>query len=130
MPDEPAAPPDDEPTARVDPEHPWTGLSARQRDTLEAVCRLERTGSPPDVAALEDALAQTPGDERVDDVLEALAGRDLLRIQSDPPTDRYQLTYAGWSLLRNRVESLANACGMSVVSHEDGGVAGTDGGGL
>lgn len=123
MSDEPADL-ENESTSRADPEHVWTTLSARQRETLEAVCRLERAGTRPDVVAVGDALARTPGDERVDDALEALADRNLLRIQSGCSTDRYRLTDAWWSLLRDRVDRLASACRMTVVPLEEGVVGG------
>lgn len=80
----------------------------------------------PDVVALGDWGVQMPGDDEVEDALATSRIVNFLRIRSSRSTDRYQLTWTGWSLSRCRVEPLASACRTSVVLLEDGGVTEID----
>ncbi|WP_222919928.1 PadR family transcriptional regulator [Natrinema sp. SYSU A 869] len=97
----------------------WIELTGFQRDCLEAIARRERDDKPCNnqgiVWTLERRYPRVSRN-RVDPNLSMLVGHGLLETteRSTEPT-RYGLTDAGRALLVQRVERLADACGISAI---------------
>ncbi|SEP87082.1 PadR family transcriptional regulator [Natrinema salaciae] len=113
----------------------WTDLTAVQRDCLEAVVRLERVDERSHEAEISRELDRTYPDlnhNRLYPTLTVLVGYGLLERRERAADDdrvEYVPTDAGLTLLRQRVERLADTCGLVTLDRSDDTTARGDGDG-
>ncbi|ELY83905.1 hypothetical protein [Natrinema gari] len=96
----------------------WTGLTALQRDCLEAVARCEHTGDTTDERAITYALEYAyPSVDyaQLHSTLAMLTAHELVTSRRvDEGTSEYTPTDAGRALLARRATQLAAACGVAI----------------
>ncbi|WP_276255595.1 helix-turn-helix transcriptional regulator [Halomontanus rarus] len=115
-----------EPTPRIcaDGGTRWADLTGFQRDIIEALARLEDSGTERSGQAIKAVLEESHDEVlhgRLYQNLDSLIDDRLLeRGAIDGRTNRYTLSADARRLLRDRLEQLADACGERVVVTDGG----------